>query len=305
MTHRRVALLVVVVLLLLLAFGAWTLLPTTEVAPRAQLEPRLREEAVRVVARAVAEPEDEDAPPEPVECALWRTIGDTTEIQLDEVDPETLESIGWLFPERLTKAMRFTPRRSVGLGWLHITGHEPAVVSWAAGSCLDFVELEEHEKVTVSGRVTGVVETGAVSVGAVCDDVMAGFDSPQPPEALFEVQIPADAEACELSVRRVFGGRDLVATYPVDVRDQEGLELAVAEAPGVGLGLQDVAEGLRVYGVEPDSPAEAAGIEMMDLVVSVDGEPAADLVADELIEEVGPLVLEVVRGEERFEVRVQ
>lgn len=304
MTRRRVALLAVVVLLLV-AWGAWSLLPTTEVGPRAQLEPQLREEAVRIVARAEAEPDDEDEAPGPVECSLWRTIGDTTEIQLDEVDPETLESIGWLFPERLPKAMRFTPRRSVGLGWLHITGHEPAVVSWAAGSCLDFVELEEHEKVTVSGRITGVVETGAVSVAALCDDVMSGFDSPQPPEALFEVQFPADAEACELNVRRVFGGRDLVATYPVDVRDQEGLELAVAEAPGVGLGLQEVPEGLRVYGVEPGSPAEAAGMEMMDLVVSVDGEPAAELVADELIEEEGPLLLEVVRGDERFEVTVQ
>jgi len=304
MTRQRMALLAVSLLLLVVCAG-WALMPSTEVSPRAQLEPQLREEAVRIVARAEAEPDDEDEAPGPVECALWRTIGDTTEIQLDEVDPETLESIGWLFPERLIKAMRFTPRRSVGLGWLHITGHEPAVVSWAAGSCLDFVELEEHEKVTVSGRITGVVETGAVSVAALCDDVMSGFDSPQPPEAHFEVQFPADAKACELDVRRVFGGRDLVATYPVDVRDQEGLELAVAEAPGVGLGLQDVAEGLRVYGVEPDSPAEAAGIEMMDLVVSVDGEPAADLVADELIEEEGPLVLEVVRGEERFEVRVQ
>ncbi len=277
MTRQRMALLAVVLLLLMVCAG-WGLMPTTEVSPRAQLEPELREEAVRVVARAEVEPVDEDEAPEPVECALWRTLGDTTEIQLDEVDPETLESLGWLFPERLPKAMRFTPRRSVGLGWLHITGHEPAVVSWAAGSCLDFVEMEEHEKVTVSGRVTGVAETGAVSVGAMCDDVLTGFDSPQPPEALFEVRFPADAQACELNVRRVFGGRDLVATYPVDVRDQEGLELAVAEA---------------------------AGIEMMDLVVSVDGEPAADLVADELIEEEGPLVLEVLRGEERFEVTVQ
>jgi hypothetical protein len=288
----------------LLCAGLWALQP----APPREVKgaPELQREAVRVVARAQQQaPAAPDEPPERVECAMWRTIGDTSELQLEEIDPETLEPLGWLFPERMVAAMRFTPRRPVGLGWLHLTGHEPAVISWAAGSCLDFVELEEHPHVTVSGRVTGVVETGAVSVAARCGDVFASFGSPQPPEALFEVRLPADANACVISVRRVFGGRDLTVEYPVAARAQEGLELAVAEAPGVGLGLTEVPEGLRVYGVEPGSPAADAGVEMMDLVVAVDGEPAADLVADELVEDEGPLLLEILRGDARLELRVE
>jgi len=305
MNRSRWALLAVaLVLASLLCAGFWAF--SQAPAPEAEVAPELKQEAVRVVARAQqAPPTVADEPPEVVECAMWRTIGDTEELQLNEVDPETLESLGWLFPVRLSQAMQFTPRRSVGLGWLHLTGHEPAVVSWAAGSCLDFVELEEHAKVTVSGRVTGVVETGAVSVAARCDGALASFGSPQPSDRRFELRMPDDADVCLVIVRRVFGGRDLIVEYPVAVRDQEGLELAVAEAPGVGLGLTEVAEGLRVYGVERGSPAARAGVEMMDLVVSVDGEPASDLVADELVEESGPLVLEVLRGEERLELRVE
>jgi hypothetical protein len=301
MTVRRAAALGVGALLVALLV-AWLLgpEPTTR-----DVEPALREAAVRVIEEGERlEAPEAAAEAERVECALWRTVGDTEELVLDEVDPETLESVGLLFPERLKQAMRFTPRNPVGLGRLHLTNHDPAVISWAAGSCLDFVELEERPMVTVTGRVTGVVETGAVSVAADCDGTFSAFDSPQPPEAPFTMRFPAESTACTLVVRRVFGGRDLTAEYEVAVRDQEGLELAVPAAPGVGLGLSEVEEGLRVYGVEPGSPAARAGVEMMDLVVSIDGEDAADLVADEVVLEEGPVVLEVLRDGQTLELRV-
>src|SRR5215217_682934 len=62
-------------------------------------------------------------------------------------------------------------------------------------------------------------------------------------------------------------------------------------------------EGLLVRGVEPDSPAERAGLERGDLIVAAAGKPVTgfDALFDAL-DASGPLTLTVVRGTEEREV---
>ncbi len=119
------------------------------------------------------------------------------------------------------------------------------------------------------------------------------------------MKVPASAASCQATVTHVFGGRDLVSpTITVPAVNTDGLEFARPTPPGVGLGLYEIDEGLRVAGIEPGTPAARAGLKLMDLVVAVDGEPAEDLVAEELIEESGPLRLEIVRDGEILEILV-
>ncbi|MEZ0294308.1 MAG: PDZ domain-containing protein, partial [Solirubrobacteraceae bacterium] len=62
-------------------------------------------------------------------------------------------------------------------------------------------------------------------------------------------------------------------------------------------------DGLLVRGVEPDSPAERAGLERGDLIVAAGGKPLSGF--DELFDALdgtGPLALTVVRGTEEREV---
>jgi len=53
-----------------------------------------------------------------------------------------------------------------------------------------------------------------------------------------------------------------------------------SEFEGVGLSIAEVKEGLRVTAVIPDSPAEAAELDVGDVVVSVDGESIAGVPAE-------------------------
>jgi len=243
-------------------------------------------------------------PPQDVECELWYPFDHPSVLRLEEFDPDTLEPIAIhpLTPEQMY--ITFTPRHDAGLGRLYITGHEPGVISWAAGACLDLIELRPEPTATLSGRVTGTLENGTAFLTFYCGDQSLSC-STQPPDGTFSIQVPASAGSCQVIVGRRFGGRDLFSpAMTVVAVDTEALEFALPTPAGVGLGLYEIDEGLRVADIEPGTPAAHAGLKPMDLVVAVDGEPAEDLVAAELMEEPGPLRLEIVRDGETLEIVV-
>jgi membrane-associated protease RseP (regulator of RpoE activity) len=81
------------------------------------------------------------------------------------------------------------------------------------------------------------------------------------------------------------------------------------ERPYLGIRYALLDEGARIESVEPESPAEEAGLEPGDVIVAVDGEPvgleARPLAALILSHHPGEVVrLTVERGEETLEVEV-
>jgi S1-C subfamily serine protease len=87
--------------------------------------------------------------------------------------------------------------------------------------------------------------------------------------------------------------------------DLADLVVPIPAAPGVGMGLYAVDGGLQVFGVEPGSPAERAGLEMMDVVLEVDGEPATEIDVEALTDELSSMRLRVRRGDEELELSVR
>jgi serine protease Do len=98
---------------------------------------------------------------------------------------------------------------------------------------------------------------------------------------------------------------DALARGEAPARPRLGVALAPPRAArklraAVGLPERD---GLLVHGVEPDSPAAAAGLEAGDLLVAAGGRPLGGF--DDLFDALeggGPLLLTVVRGTEEREV---
>jgi len=116
-------------------------------------------------------------------------------------------------------------------------------------------------------------------------------------EGGFLLALPADAA---LAARVEALGRGEAPARP-----RLGVALAPPRAArrlraAVGLPERD---GLLVRGVEPDSPAEGAGLERGDLIVAAAGKPVTgfDALFDAL-DASGPLTLTVVRGTEEREV---
>jgi hypothetical protein len=107
-------------------------------------------------------------------------------------------------------------------------------------------------------------------------------------------------EPCVLFAQRL-DGVFRVRSLPTPVDPRAGrdvvidLDLPSWETSGVGVGLETHELGISVTMVMPDSPAELAGIRPGDLIVAVDGEPAASFELDEFVDfAVGPPDTEVV-----------
>jgi serine protease Do len=87
--------------------------------------------------------------------------------------------------------------------------------------------------------------------------------------------------------------------------------MANPETPvlGIGMGMNEGADGVIVYKVEPNSPAAAAGVRVGDLIHSVDGDrvrEGAELQQVLVKREVGDTVkLGIVRGETEIEIGVE
>lgn len=87
--------------------------------------------------------------------------------------------------------------------------------------------------------------------------------------------------------------------------------LANPETPvlGIGMGMDDGADGVPVFKVEPNSPAAAAGVRVGDMIRSVDGDrvrEGSELQQVLVKREVGDMVkLGIVRGETEIEIEVE
>jgi carboxyl-terminal processing protease len=143
-----------------------------------------------------------------------------------------------------------------------------------------------------SGVVTGLVIGLVVAavVGAVTGLLTGAGDDDAVTEALETIEgnyfEAVDRERLEeLSIQGVV--RDLRKRYDdrfshYFTEDQfEDFQAATSgQFSGVGLTVNEVAKGLRVASVLPDTPAERAGIEEGDVIVAVDGESIAGVPAD-------------------------
>ena len=239
-----------------------------------------------------------------VECELSAAVSRFSGVVIDEVDKATLEPIVRHEPRVDGTFIRFEPHHADGLGWIRTPRHEPRVLGWIDGACIDLVELVPLPTRTVSGLVHGQIEVGAVAVHGRCEEAASGFSGAIGVDGAFTLEVPSDA-ACQLFVRRVFVEDELESdgvAIPSGDHDVAGIELEVPVPEGNGLGLFATEGGLRVQDLQLGSEAEAAGVRPLDLIVAVDGEAATTLdpTAIELLE--GPAVLEVERGDELLEL---
>ncbi len=235
-----------------------------------------------------------------VECELSEEVSEGVEVTVVEVDPDSLDPIATHVAAASDGWIRFRPHHAAGLGRVYVPRYQPATVAWVEGGCLSLVDLVRTPHREHRGRLSGLIETGAVSVTARCGggDAVA-WSMAVGTDGDFTLDVPTDRGACEVRVYRVFGGRDLFGPWlPL----AEVLEVPVP--PGVGMDLLEVDAGLRVVAVEPGLDATSAGLVVGDVVVAVDGEPAAELDTLALAESDGPMALEVLRDGEPRTVRI-
>jgi carboxyl-terminal processing protease len=131
----------------------------------------------------------------------------------------------------------------------------------------------------VAGLIIGLVI--ATLVGALTGVLGADDDPDAATEALetiednyFEVVEPRKLEDASIDgmVRELRDRFDDRFSHFFTAEQLEDFNAATSgEFDGVGLTVNEVGKGLRVAGVFPETPAEAAGIEQGDLIVSVDG----------------------------------
>ena len=294
MSRGRVAAAVVLVVLVALCAGllVWPAGGDTPSPP----EPVAA--AVAPAQTAERAPEDVDAPiADTVECELSETVIEVDDLVVEELDPERLEPVRTHVPQVHDRRMWFRPLFAAGIGRVSSRRHLPRPVAWIDGACTNLVELDRLPHRRLSGRVDGVIEVGAVAVHVRCgDEGPIGFSGSVGADGALTFEVPA-REACAAQVGRVFGGRDLVSA-PLSLPssgDVADLVLTVPPAPGHGLGLHPVDGGLRVYGVAVGSAAERAGVEMLDLVVAIDDEPAGELDLELVLEDTSPMALDIIR----------
>lgn len=233
-----------------------------------------------------------------VECQLSEAPGLVEHLIIDEVDPETLAFQARHAASIAGAWFRFRPHNVDGLGWIVSAEHERVAIAWVDGACTDLVELTRLPVRTVSGVVTGQIEVGGVAVHGSCEGTeRRGFSGSLDPDGAFRLAVPP-GHPCSLEVRRVFGGRTLTSgpfAVASGAHDVEELELPGPLPSGVGLGLVPSPRGLLVHDLELGGAAARAGVRKRDLIVSLDGEAAAELDADSASDLEGPLELEVER----------
>jgi hypothetical protein len=162
-----------------------------------------------------------------------------------------------------------------------------AVLGWFAqgeGFVCRFLREPIGNVATLSGRVGG----GLVGEGQTylrgC-----GRRGATPVRADGGFSMTAAPGPCELFACRKWGMLEACGDALVmDLAREDQIEGLVLDAPpnapaGIGIGLRTADQGIGVSYVHPGTPAEAAGLQPGDVIVSVDGQATVDMNVQEFI----------------------
>lgn len=153
----------------------------------------------------------------------------------------------------------------------------------------------EPEVVEISAQI---LESDGRPVEGVLASEDCGVLSWSGPDGWASVEVPAYS-VCRFQGRRpdgVLWGRSAWLTVEADPFDQIALELIVPEEQTGGLGvmIQEHELGVVVRDVRPDTPAAEMGLRPGDVIIEVDGLPAATLTLNDFVEVMtGPVGSEV------------
>jgi hypothetical protein len=216
------------------------------------------------------------APPADVHCEI---AGDLREpVTLVEHHPESLAPLGVRELHRHGAWLEFTPVHAEGLGMLSVPGHAALGIGWLDGACVAAYTLVPLQTGTIAGQVSGVeldLDYYASACGRGAPVILGAF------------QLEVEPGACEVVVTAQFG-RSTQSTAPVhvEVGAADVVDVRFA-APGFprepGWDLHEREYGFYVAGVLRGGAADRAGIVLADRVLEIDGIPAADLAADDVV----------------------
>ena len=129
-----------------------------------------------------------------------------------------------------------------------------------------------------AGASLGAVSAGGASdlanVRRLLEEILADAVDHPDPDALVEGALEGMLAALEDPYARYYDPEEFLAL-------SESLD---GEFSGIGVRVQETPEGLAVSSVLPDSPAEEAGVEAGERIVSVDGQEVVDLPANEVVD---------------------
>lgn len=181
-----------------------------------------------------------------------------------------------------------TDMPTVGMMTLFAKGSAPIEAVWAeteppgSGRCLD-----EPLVLTPSGLVRGVIMNlsewpQAWVVARVC-----GFTLSAPPDGRF--QIVVEAGVCDVFAQRrdgLFMASSEVITLEIAPGSEHDVELWLPDyrQGGVGMGISEHDEGVLIERVLGGGAAAEAGLQPGDVVLEVDGVPAAALTLEEFVQ---------------------
>jgi len=174
-----------------------------------------------------------------------------------------------------------------GVGLLVLPGHDQAALGWHAkgkGYTCRFLREPQRNVATLSGRVNiGLVGEGQTYLRG-CGRGAATFVRS---DGSFALTLPLGR--CELMACRKWGMLEACGDgVIIDVAKGDAVDNVVLDAPehapaGIGIGLRAADQGIGVSFVRPGTPAEAAGLQPGDVIISVDGQATVDMDVQEFI----------------------
>ena len=220
---------------------------------------------------------------------------------LTEHNPKDLEPLGSLAATVEDGWLQFVPRNDEGLGILRVKAYKRHIFAWINGACLEPIVLKSGPVSTLRGWVEGEPPFDDFWVIA-CDYGTAIED-----DGTFELQIPYEGK-CDVHAFRLVGVTQHIGPpVPIDLIFGSAIQviLTVPSIPGLaGWDVMETDDGFRIMAVLPHSPAEAAGLQVGDMILSIDEDPAADLRANGVDDRL-PMKIEVLRDGELIPVEVK
>lgn len=275
----------VLLIALLAALLAWVAVPAPDTGPPAAAPSRSEAASVRAASSAPRATDAVRGVPDPdagvLSCALdsglpfeGRNVLMMAFQGSERSGPQSAIQ-AWVDPEQLT----FEPPFAHGLASVVVPGHTRAELEWS-GSVCSWVTRPEGAYAIVSGRLNNA-DGGRIWVRG-CGDravVVRGQD---------RFQLTTREPACTLRACRKRGllencGPDVPVALTLGEVHEVTLEVTGSEPAGIGIGLSLHDRGIGVNLVHPGSPAEAAGLQRGDVIVSVDGRPTVDMDIQEFI----------------------